>query len=115
MLYDCLRAFGKDAVSYVVLSIADFLMTIHMLKDSTAFEVNPIANYFYQSGGIWGMLIYKFLCVSTVFGMVVWISSIQQEQQENFQRSRKILRLAVVLGSVVIVYSFCVYLFIIFS
>ena len=91
--------FLYETTLFVVVSVIDILMTHRLIRTGRFRESNPVAKFFYDHWDMSGMIIFKMTMVAVVVVLTQAIA-LRSPGRANF-----VLRLAICVVSVVVIYS----------
>ena len=84
---------------FVAVSVFDILMTHRLIRTGRFHESNPVAKFFYDHWDMQGMVAFKMTMVAFVVVVTQLIA------HRHVQRATWVLRLAICVVSVVVIYS----------
>ncbi|QDT36957.1 DUF5658 family protein [Stratiformator vulcanicus] len=89
----------SETAFFILVSVCDVIFTAFLLAGGTAFEANPIANWFIEGWGLNGMVGFK-------FGMIAFICLVvQMIAAARLHVARRILNFATYITGAVVLYS----------
>ena len=91
--------FLYETTLFVVVSVLDILMTHRLIRTGRFRESNPLAKFFYDHWDMNGMVYFKMTMVAVVVLLTQLIA------RRSPRRSQLVLRLAICVVSVVVIYS----------
>tara|TARA_B100000029_G_scaffold43178_1_gene40011 strand:+ start:2119 stop:2457 length:339 start_codon:yes stop_codon:yes gene_type:complete len=91
--------FLYETTLFIVVSVLDILMTHRLIRTGRFHESNPVAKFFYDHWDMDGMVYFKMTMVAVVVVLTQLIA------RRRPQRAHMVLRLAICVVSVVVIYS----------
>ncbi len=91
--------FLYETTLFIVVSVLDILMTHRLIRTGRFHESNPVAKFFYDHWDMNGMVYFKMTMVAVVVVLTQLIA------HRHLQRAAWVLRLAICVVSVVVIYS----------
>tara|TARA_Y100001001_G_scaffold51904_1_gene48102 strand:- start:40 stop:378 length:339 start_codon:yes stop_codon:yes gene_type:complete len=91
--------FLYETTLFIVVSVFDIVMTHRLIRTGRFHESNPVAKFFYDHWDMNGMVYFKMTMVAVVVVLTQLIA------RRRPQRAQMVLRLAICVVSVVVIYS----------
>ena len=88
-----------ETTLFVLVSVFDIVMTHRLIRTGRFHESNPVAKFFYDHWDMNGMVYFKMTMVAVVVVLTQLIA------RRRPQRAQMVLRLAICVVSVVVIYS----------
>jgi len=92
---------AREILFFCIASLLDFVMTIHLLQLPYFEESNPVARWFLEGHGIWGMAAFKAFMVAFVTGLCMIIFRLDR------RAARRTLNLGTSIVAATVVYGIC--------